>query len=354
MKAWVLHDIGTISYEDVDIPMPGHDEVLVNVKAAGICGSDIGRIYRDGAHVMPLIPGHEFSGIIEKTGKSVDKSLQGKRVGIFPLIPCGKCTACAKGNYEMCHDYSYLGSRRDGGYAEYVTVPKWNVMELPDGVSYEAAAMFEPMAVSVHAMRRIDMSECKTAAVIGLGTIGLLLTMFLADKGVPHIIAIGNKRSQQRIIQEMENENAKYFDGKNQNVTALINDYTDGCGVDVVFECVGNNITIGQAVNITGDGGNVCFVGNPKSDIHFDKNTYWRILRKQIRITGTWNSSYMGCTGNYVDDWRYVMNRIEEGKIHPEWLISHRFDLEGLTKGLEIMRDKSEEYIKIMCVMDGN
>lgn len=118
MKAWVLRDINEIYYEEADRPGPSENEVLVAVKAAGICGSDIPRIYRTGAHVHPLIPGHEFSGQVIQVGKNVDQKWMDQRVGIFPLIPCNNCAACQKRHYELCRSYSYLGSRRDGGFAE--------------------------------------------------------------------------------------------------------------------------------------------------------------------------------------------------------------------------------------------
>ena len=155
MKAWVLEDIGKIQYKKVSKPRIGEHEVLVEVKAAGICGSDIPRIYQTGAHRMPLIPGHEFAGRVVQTGENTDAKWQNKRVGIFPLIPCRSCIACRKGQYELCRNYSYLGSRQDGGFAEYVAVPESNLIELPETVSYEEAAMLEPMAVACHALRRV-------------------------------------------------------------------------------------------------------------------------------------------------------------------------------------------------------
>ncbi len=119
MKSWTLHASGDIRCDETAIK---ENEVLVRVKAAGICGSDIPRIYNGGAYFYPLIPGHEFSGQVEKCGSAAENKWSGKRVGIFPLIPCGECGPCKKKQYEMCRKYSYLGSRRHGGFAEYVAV----------------------------------------------------------------------------------------------------------------------------------------------------------------------------------------------------------------------------------------
>ena len=153
MKAQVLHGIGDIRYEETDKPRIEKGWVLVKVKAAGVCGSDIPRIYKTGAHVHPIVTGHEFSGEVIETADD-NFSWRGKRVGIFPLIPCGECINCKKKMYEMCSNYNYLGSWCNGGFAEYAAVPEWNLIELPDNVSYKQAAMMEPMAVAVHAMRR--------------------------------------------------------------------------------------------------------------------------------------------------------------------------------------------------------
>ena len=194
MKAWILHNINDIRYEKCDTPVPVENEVLIRIKAAGICGSDIPRIYETGAHKMPLIPGHEFSGVVEEVGENVNPEWKGKRVGIFPLIPCRKCEPCSKGKYEMCRNYDFIGSRRDGAFAEYVAVPADNLIELPDTVNFEQAAMLEPMAVAVHAMRigteEFGFSREASIAVCGLGTIGTLLTMFLLDGGYRNLFLI--------------------------------------------------------------------------------------------------------------------------------------------------------------------
>ena len=123
MKAYVLHGIGDLRYEDVGLPALAEGTVLVRVRAAGICGSDIPRVYRTGAYSHPLIPGHEFSGEVVRVGAGVDGAWVDKRVGVFPMIPCMGCPQCQKGQYEMCRNYNYLGSRTDGGFAEYVRVP---------------------------------------------------------------------------------------------------------------------------------------------------------------------------------------------------------------------------------------
>ena len=136
MKAYVLNGIGKLDYMDVPAPELKSGWALVKVKAAGICGSDIPRIFQTGTYHFPTIPGHEFAGVVTEVCDDKDREWIGKRVGIFPLIPCQECFVCRSGQYEMCRSYDYLGSRRDGGFAEYAAVPVWNLIELPEEMVY--------------------------------------------------------------------------------------------------------------------------------------------------------------------------------------------------------------------------
>lgn len=382
MKAWVLHGVDDIKYESLEKPVPDLGEVLVSVKAAGICGSDIPRIYKTGAHRHPLIPGHEFSGVVEELGADVDAGWLGKRVGIFPLIPCGKCLPCANRLYEMCRNYDYLGSRRDGGFAEYVAVPAECLLELPKQVSFAEAAMLEPMAVAAHAMRRAlpetryitENSDSTTAeavktvgksgntdcimAVYGLGSIGFLLVMLLLEKRAAEgkgsgteggrLLVIGNKDFQRQMILEMGLPEDSYCDSRKQDVSGWLMGRTGNRGVDVFFECVGKNETLRQVVDNAAPGGRICLVGNPYSDMCLEKPVYWKILRNQLTVMGTWNSSFLH---EAEDDWTYVLKLLSQRRITPEKLISHRFPLDELERGLHIMRDKSEDYGKIILGM---
>lgn len=349
MKAWVLYGINDIRFEDVEMPVTEKDRVLIQVKAAGICGSDIPRIYETGAHAMPLVPGHEFAGVVESVGGDVSDEWLRKRVGVFPLIPCGCCGPCRHGQYEMCRSYDYLGSRSNGGFAEYVSVPVWNLIELPESVSFEEAAMLEPMAVAVHAMRKgtadFTLEKEAVVAVCGLGTIGLLLTLFLMDAGYRNIYVIGNKEFQKEKAMALDIPADRYCDSRKESAS----DWLQECvgGVDLFFECVGKNETISCGVNSAAPSAKVVLVGNPHSDMALDRQTYWKILRNQLTICGTWNSSF---TREDTDDWHYVIKRLEAHSVSPAELISHRFPLEQLQQGLYVMRDKKEDYGKIMIL----
>ncbi len=345
MKAYVVKENGILEYTDVPVPQIKDDEVLVKVMSTGICGSDIPRIYSNGAYFYPLICGHEFSGIVEETGSKADPILKGKRVGVFPLLPCHECDQCKKGKYELCRKYGYLGSRQDGGFAEYVAVPAWNVLELPDGAGFDAGAMMEPMCVAVHAMRRVSAVKDDRIVVFGAGTIGLFLTMFLLDAGYKNVYVIGNKDLQKRKAIELGLPADDFCDSRTEDPTEWIKEKTDGAGADVLFECVGRNETVSFCLQNAAYEATVMFVGNPASDMHIDKKDHWLILRRQLKVTGTWNSSF---THEDDDDWHYVLDRLKAGRIDPGVLITHRLPFEQLGRGFELMRDKSEEFIKVM------
>lgn len=352
MKAWMLHGINDLRFEEVEKPDLKEGEVLVRVKAASVCGSDIPRIYQNGTYSFPLIPGHEFSGIVEKTLPGEDEGWLGKRVGIFPLIPCKNCRPCQKRQYEMCRSYGYIGSRQNGSFTEYVAVPADNLIEVPDNVPMEEAAMLEPMAVAVHAMRRVMPTPKDSVAILGLGTIGMLLVMFLREAGIKNLLVIGNKEFQKQAVLKAGLTKDCFCDSRVHSAGKWLEEHTEGMGADVVFECVGRNETYEQVVGMAAPKGRICLIGNPISDMALKRDVYWKILRNQITVTGSWNSTF---THEPDDDWHYILERLWQRKVTPGRLISHRFSLENLEQGLHIMRDKTQDYIKIMVLdKDGN
>lgn len=377
MRAQVLYGIGNLKYAEIDKPFPKRGEALIKVICCGICGSDVPRIYKTGAHNMPLIPGHEFMGIVEDCPDNPE--LVGKRVGVFPLIPCGKCPQCRELHYEMCTNYNYLGSRSDGGFAEYVTAPVWNLFPLPECVGDEEAAMLEPMCVAAHAAKRVGLKlepdsvnrdEDSAIVICGLGTIGLLLAMMLRFSRYKNIIFVGNKDIQKKKLLDMGYKADDYCDVRYADPVSFIMEKTDGRGADYYFECIGRSECFEQAVKCAAPLGTVMLVGNPVSSMELSKDVYWKILRNQLTLLGTWNSSYLGngqgagdAGDDYQDDWKFVISLLtkrpvlpvldkdgneEYISLSPANLVTHRFPLEELDKGLSIMHRKSEEYIKIM------
>ncbi|MBQ9549496.1 MAG: galactitol-1-phosphate 5-dehydrogenase [Lachnospiraceae bacterium] len=365
MKAWVLHSVNDIRFEEPSLPVPKDDEVLIRVRAAGVCGSDIPRIFKNGAHKMPLIPGHEFSGVVEATGLKADSSLKGRKVGIYPLIPCGKCVPCREGHPETCRDYDYVGSRRDGAFSEFVAVPARNVRVLPDNISFEEAAMLEPMAVSVHALRlalglsadedsrgKSFFNTDKRIVVCGLGTIGLLLTMFLLERGLKRIYVIGNKEKQREMAVSLGIAEENFLDSGAGDVSLELRKKAGEA--DIFFECVGKNECVSYGIENTAANGRVLLLGNPYSDMGLSRDTYWKILRNQLLVRGSWNSTFLpGDSEDTEDDWDYVIKRLKEKKIRPAELITHRLSIADLYRGFSIMHEKSEYFCKVMMTNPG-
>lgn len=351
MKAYVLHGINDLRFEDKKIPVPRENEVLLKVCAAGICGSDIPRIYKNGAHVHPIVPGHEFAGIVEAVGDNQNAHLLGKRMGVFPLIPCQSCEQCKEKKYEMCRKYNYLGSRCDGAFAEYVAVPVWNLIELPESVSFSEAAMLEPLSVAAHSMRAmIDDNTDREIPVLvwGVGTIGMMLVMLLKSEGFKNILCVASKSYQaETLVNKIGISKDNIFEGIDKEKTLEWLKEKTGAGALISFECVGKNETYSSVIEATAPSGKVMLVGNPASDMSLSRDIYWKILRNQLTIKGTWNSSF---TKEEDDDWHYILNKLSNHDIPAEVLISHKFNLDNLIKGFELMRDKSENYIKCMYI----
>ena len=330
MKAYVLHGIGELRYEDRPLPDIRPGWALVKVLAAGICSSDIPRIFEKGTYHFPTIPGHEFSGQVEKAANESDGKWVGKRVGVFPLIPCKKCPSCQKGQYETCTNYDYIGSRRDGGFAEYVAVPVWNLVELPESVSGLQGALLEPAAVALHAVKRAEIFPGASVCVVGTGAIGLLAGQWAKLLGAGRVVVKGRNESKKQIVQQCALEYQTEFRA--------------GEEFDRVIEAVGSARALEESLTLTAPGGVLVLMGNPDGPRALSQDLYWRILRKQLTLIGTWNSSYGGADS----DWEDTLRALADGRLKTDGIVTRVFGAEDLPKGLEIMRSKSEPICKVL------
>jgi len=335
MKAYSLHNVNKLLYEDTQMPECPDGWAVIKVKAAGICSSDIPRIFTKGTYHFPTVPGHEFSGEVHYVSNERYSGLQGKRVGIFPLIPCMQCLQCGEKHYEMCEHYDYIGSRRDGGFAEFAAVPIWNVIELPDNVSFIEGAMMEPLAVGMHAARKGEIRNGDNVAVVGTGMIGICAGQWARTLGAKDVTVIGRNEMKREIVERC---GLKY---------KICTDVGQMEQYDVVIEAVGSSSSINLALNGVTAGGRLVLMGNPTGDISLSQNSYWRILRKQLDVRGTWNSSYDGTSPS---DWTDVTNALVRKEIIAAPLVSHIFEQERLMEGLRLMYEKKEPYCKVMTV----
>lgn len=333
MKAYVLHGVNKLQYDEVEKPACPKDWAIVKVKAAGICSSDIARVFTKGTYHFPTIPGHEFAGIVESVGSDTDIKLIGKHVGVFPLIPCRNCEQCKAKHYEMCAHYDYIGSRRDGGFAEYVAVPVWNLILLPEDLSFKSAAMLEPLSVALHAIKIANIKGGQSVGVIGTGMIGISAAQWAKGMGASEVVIIGRNEEKRKLV---ESTGLNYINQK---------EYGSSFSYDVVIEAVGTPSSVDLSINSTTPGGTLVLMGNPSNDIVLSQNTYWRILRKQLTLKGTWNSFY---DNQSPSDWTEVVEALGKHKIKVEHLISHCFKQEHLQDGLKLMVEHKEPYCKVM------
>ncbi len=344
MKACVLHAIGDLRVEEAPRPVPRDDEVLVRVAACGVCGSDIPRVFTKGTYHFPTIPGHEFAGVVEEAGEGVEADIVGKRVAVFPLIPCTKCPSCEIGAYAQCEDYDYLGSRSDGAFAEYVCAPEWNLLPVPEGVSIEEAAMVEPAAVALHALRRGGLETGDTLLVFGAGPIGLLLGRWAEASGASKVMLVDIDVAKLRFAKSLGFKHL--LDAGQGGVPEWVRNKT-GRGADVVIEGSGSTAAFEQTVQCARPFGSVVLMGNPLGDMHLSQKAYWEILRKELTVVGTWNSVYAEMPKN---EWHVALDAMASGALDVTPLISHRCSLGELGDALVMMRERQEFFSKVMLV----
>lgn len=345
MNACVLHAIADLRLEAVPRPEPGPGEVLLRVGACGVCGSDLPRVFEKGTYRFPTIPGHEFAGTVAAVGSETDAAWIGRRVAVFPLLPCFGCPPCGLGAYAQCEHYNYLGSRCDGAFAEYVCAPVWNLLPVPEGVSMAAAAMVEPAAVAAHALRRAGMDLGDTVLIFGAGPIGLLVGLWAKAWGASRVLLADIDVERLRFAKQAGFEHL--FDPRSGDTAEWTQHKTRGRGADIVVEASGSSAAYAQAMTCARTFGKVVLLGNPAGAMALSQDAYWAILRKELTVVGAWNSVYSALPKN---EWQLALDAMASGVLPVESLITHRTPLCDLGKHLEMIRDRAAFSCKVMYV----
>ncbi len=346
MNALVLEEDARLVYREVNFPeRPGEEWALLKIAGSGICGSDIQRGFEGKSYFYPLIMGHEFSAVVEEPGSSGEYS-RGDRVTAFPLLPCYRCIPCQSGEYAQCTDYDYLGSRRDGAFAEYVYVPEKNLFRLPGHVDLIHAAMTEPAAVALHGVGRLEIDPGCTAAVYGAGPIGNMVAQWLRISGCRQVILIDIDRRKIDLAREMGFDTV---DSKENDPVEAVHELTRGYGADCVVESCGLPVTFLQAVKSTGRGGQTVFLGNIVGTFSIGEKDFSNILRKEIVIRGTWNSKV---TPKGKDDWSTVLEYMDR-ELDVASLISHTPPLSEGKEMFQAVVDKSGYVNKVIFDLTG-
>lgn len=278
MKAVVLTENAVLKYQDIplrEIPC----WYRVKIAFAGICGSDIGRGFKSGAYHYPLVMGHEFSGVIDDSPVNA-KYAVGTKVAIYPLLPCGECDACRMGMIHLCSNYDYFGSRRDGGFAQYIYVPETNIIPLPKEVSLEEAALAEPAAVAHHAIYSAPLLGKRRVLVIGGGPVGLLAAQWLRIRGCREIVVSDISKDKLNFAAEL-GFMPLFADGLAD---------VQNSAFDICVEACGLSVTRNTAVCCCRRKGHVFLIGNPSGTLEMEPKIYSAILRKELSMNGSWNS----------------------------------------------------------------
>ncbi|MEA5047305.1 MAG: galactitol-1-phosphate 5-dehydrogenase [Eubacteriales bacterium] len=330
MKAARLHAINDFRTDEVPVPVPTGEQLLLQVGACGICGSDIPRIFELGTSKQkyPLTLGHEFGGTIVAVGESADASLIGKRGAIFPCIPCRKCPPCLTGHYAMCEDYDYLGSRSDGGFAEYCRIPsRWHFIESHNTeTTDEMFAMVEPCTVAQHAIRQGGVTAGQSVVIFGAGPIGIMAARWAKIFGAAEVLLVDvvdekvefGKARGQNVLNSM-----------NEDIASAVGRLTKGRGADVVVEGTGTGAALGQAIESARTFGKVVLMGNPHKDTTIKLKQHSLILRKELTLQGIWNSHYADLP---INEWSFTMRMLDEGSMQVLDLITHSSGLDDLPK----------------------
>jgi len=344
MKALVLRENAVLDYSEIDKPDPCEGDILVKVAYSGICGSDIPRAFKGKAYHYPLVMGHEFSAVVEEApaGSMYKKD---SRVIVFPLIPCRKCAACATGDYAQCSDYDYYGSRRNGGFAEYVRVSEANLFPVPDRVSLRSAAMTEPCAVALHGVEKMAVRAGMSTLVLGGGPVGNMVAQWLRVKGCDRIYVADIDPVKLGLASDM---GFIPVDSSKANLPEEIRRREKTDGVDCVVEAAGFPSTFLQAVQCAGRFAQIVFMGNIQGTFSVPEADFSRILRNEIRIAGTWNSKI---EPRGKDEWTAVLQFLDD-RIQVAPLISHEIPLSDGPAVFERMAGKKEWFNKVIFAVE--
>jgi len=292
MRALLLSDYKKLSVVDMPTPEIGDDDVLVRVRACGICGSDIhGYDGSTGRRIPPLVMGHEAAGVIERVGRGVQGFEPGERVSFDSTVSCGTCHFCRRGQINLCDNRTVLGVscgdyRRHGAFAEYVAVPSRILYKLPDSLPFERAALIESVSIAVHAVSRHVPEPDDTVVVVGAGMIGLLVIQVLKDKGTRNIVAVDVDPRKLVLAQRMGA--TRTLNPKDNDVPAAVRDVTGGRGADVSFEVVGHGDTVLSAIRSLRKGGTIVLVGNLSPTVELPLQD---VVSREISVLGSCASS---------------------------------------------------------------
>ncbi|MGG4032493.1 alcohol dehydrogenase catalytic domain-containing protein [Paenibacillus cisolokensis] len=342
MQALVIPKPHEIRLDDIKPQSMGPYDVRIKSKAVGICGTDLeileGKVSEEYV-TYPVVPGHEWSGVVVETGSEVKGIKPGDRVVAEGLMSCGSCSMCRQGRTNLCEEYDQLGFTRPGGGASLVTVPARHVHRIPDHLSFEEAVLVEPAATVMRGIMRTPIEPGMKVAVIGPGTLGLLTVLMLKVLGVDEICLIGRNGLQLGLGRELGA--SCVLNSKEDDIDQCVMDWTNGQGVDVSFETSGNEQAVKMSIEMVRAGGHavlegVAGAGKPlvlESD---------HIMLKDITVHGVFSYT--------ISSWSKVLDWLATGKLNISPLITHRFSIRDYEKAFQSLRNKTRPTVKIVML----
>lgn len=353
MRAAVYYGREDVRVEDVEPRDLGPTDVRVDVAACGICGTDLHEYVAgpidtpgDAAHpitgeTVPIRFGHEFGGTVTEVGSDIERVATGDLVTVNPLLTCGDCRYCDEGTYNLCTSIGTIGlSGGGGGFAENVVVDESHVIGFPDSVPAEYAALVEPLAVGVHAVRESDMELGDDVAVIGCGPIGLATALAAKAEGAGRLFASASRDSRRELAKQIGAD--EVVDPHETDPVEFIRSRTAG-GVDVAFEVAGAGSSLDQAVQSTTRDGSVTIISLFEEAIEFDPNP---VVHGERSLNGVFGYQ-SGPLGDR--DYRTVIRLLETGQIDPDPLVTGRVDLDDIVDGgFEQLTDRESGHVKIL------
>lgn len=344
LKALVLVEYGRFEIRDLPTPKLGPHDVLVAVKACGICGSDVhGMDGSTGRRQPPIVMGHEAAGTVADRGSAVSDLEIGEAVAFDSMISCGWCSFCAAGRPNLCDRRRVLGVacdefRCEGAFAEYVAVPRRIVHRLPEGLSFEHAALAEPVSVALHAVGRLSLRLGDCVVVVGAGMIGQLVVQLLKRSGCAPVLAIEPDERRRRLACELGADDC-YAPG-DEKLSMRLSKATFGRGADAAADCVGVPETVATAIRLVRKGGTVALVGNLTSSA---------VLPLQSVVTR--EISLLGCCASAVE-YPVALRLLADRVLCVEPLISAVVPLEDAPQWFARLRDGSENLMKVVVRPD--
>lgn len=340
MKALYTEAPGDYRLVDRPVPLPGADEALVKVAAAAICHTDV--IIRAGVadHVRyPVIPGHEFAGLVEACSPAVRYLSPGDRVAVETIISCGQCTACRMGDTAGCEHYDELGSKSDGGFSEYCAVPARHLIKLPGHVPLVEAALLEPLANAVSAVRQSNIKLNERVLIIGPGPIGLL-ALQVARLASPSMLVLAGTR-EERLMLGRTLGATHTVNVKRERATDVLQDLFGGKGADVVIECAGTRSALELAIESIGWRGRIAIEGDLGSEL----------VPVSPRFLQNRSASLISICGWVAADFARALQLLSYGLVDVKALITHTFTLEEWEAAFDMVTTHKSEALKVMFML---